>query len=227
MKCPICGSEIYHSKCSRFPICHYICHDTANKTEQLSKYIVFDIETTGFSKTKDRIIEIGAIKVSEGKIIDEYSTLSNPGKDDMGNQIFISARITQITGITNQMVKNSPEESEVVRDFLEWVNDYDIWVGQNVKSFDIPFMKEAAKRADRKIQCKYFIDTLLSAKEMKLKEKGLVINYQQLTLAKYFGFEYNAHRALDDVKACYRILKGLEEDGKNYGVEVRPILIRS
>ena len=222
MKCPLCGTEINieNNKCGRFPICRYSIKEVSN--EENIPFVMFDIETTGVSKQKDRITEIGAIKVKDGKIIDEFSMLVNPGKDEDGKQIFISSRVTELTGITNDMVKNQKVESEAIKDFIDWLGDYKVLAGQNIICFDIPFIKAAAKRAGIKLECDQAIDTLLLAKRMKLKEKGLVDNYQQPTLAKFYGFTYNAHRALDDVKACYKILEKMMEKDKEHGVPIRP-----
>lgn len=222
MKCPICGQELNvdnQYRCNRFPICRYV-----GKNENTSDdiFVLFDIETTGVNRAKDRITEIGAIKVQNDCIIDEFSMLVNPGKDEDGNQIFISSRITELTGITNEMVKDKKVESEAIKEFVEWLGDVKILAGQNVIKFDIPFVKAAAKRADVKLECDKAMDTLVYAKRLKLKERGLVENLQQPTLAKYYGFSYNAHRALDDVKACYKILNFIKKDGEKYGIEIVP-----
>lgn len=229
MKCSICGHEINpdnHNRCERFPICRYIDVEETKMIINEDSYIVFDIETTGFDKTKNRIIEIGAVKVKNGKIIDEYNRLINPGKDEAGNQIFISARISDITGITNNMVQNEDIETLVVKDFINWIGEYKTFAGQNVIRFDIPFLKAAAKRADIKFDCTQIIDILVYAKRLKLKERGLVENLKQPTLAKYYGFTYHAHRALDDVKACNKILVCMKKDGKKYGVDIRPEVVK-
>lgn len=223
MKCPICGHELNQDnqyRCSRFPICRYVGNNSDTSGDDV--FVLFDIETTGVNRQKDRITEIGAIKVKEGKIIDEFSMLVNPGKDESGNQIFISSRITELTGITNDMVKDKKPESEAVREFIDWLGDVDTLAGQNVEKFDIPFMKAAAKRAGIKLECSKVMDTLIYARRMKLKARGLIENEQQSTLAAYYGFSYNAHRALDDVKACFKILNFMKKDGIKYGINVRP-----
>lgn len=223
MKCPLCGHNINrdnHNRCERFPICRYVLVDKSNTISD--EFVLFDIETTGVSRTKDRITEIGAIKVKDGQIIDEFSMLVNPGKDEFGKQMFISSRITELTGITNEMVKDKKEETEAIKEFINWLGKCKTLAGQNVIKFDIPFMKAAAKRAGIKLECDSAIDTLVLGKRMKLKERGLVENYQQSTLANFYGFSYNAHRALDDVKACYKILEKMTQDEDKYGIKVRP-----
>lgn len=224
MKCPLCGHELNAEnqyRCVRFPICSYQMKEAGIKQVD-DAFVLFDIETTGISAKNDRITEIAAIKVKGGKIIDEFSMLVNPGKDERGKQIFISTYISNLTGITNEMVKDKKNESEAIKEFIEWLGDYHLLAGQNVIHFDIPFIKAAAKRAGINLECEHAIDTLLIARRMKLKERGLVKNLQQPTLAAYYGFSYNAHRALDDVKACYRILENMKEDSAKFGIEIRP-----
>ncbi|MDD3746420.1 MAG: PolC-type DNA polymerase III [Anaerostipes sp.] len=100
-------------------------------------YVVFDIETTGFNNQEDRIIEIGAVKVIEGKITETFSEFVNP-------QIPIPFRITQLTTITDQMVIDADTISEVLPRFFEFSKG-SILVAHNA-NFDIGFIKENAKR---------------------------------------------------------------------------------
>ena len=79
-------------------------------------YVVFDLETTGFSSVKDKIIEIGAVKVVEGRITERFSTFVNPKRP-------IPFEITQLTGISDQMVMDAPDIESVLPDFMEFVGD--------------------------------------------------------------------------------------------------------
>lgn len=220
MKCPICGADVINDTCARFPVCNYRLKSISKDVDR--DMVLFDIETTGLNKLEDRIIEIGAIKIHDGKITDRFSLLCNPGKDSYGNQIFISSRITEITGITNAMVDGQQDEKTAMLQFVEWLGDTKVLAGQNIVSFDVPFIKAAAKRAGTKIECKEALDTLIIARNCKLKERGFVKNYKQPTLAEYYGFTYNAHRAVDDADACFRIYQLLKEEAKDYGVLVIP-----
>ena len=94
-------------------------------------YVVFDLETTGFSSAKDKIIEIGAVKVENGEITDKYSTFVNP-------KIPIPFRITQLTSITDEMVMESPEIETILPQFLKFVGDA-VLVAHNA-SFDVSFI---------------------------------------------------------------------------------------
>ncbi len=101
-------------------------------------YVVFDLETTGFNAGgKDKIIEIGAVKLKDGKIIERYDKFINPG-------FSIPERITEITSITNEMVKDADDEETVVKDFMSWVKDLPM-VAHNAK-FDKSFIEMAYKK---------------------------------------------------------------------------------
>lgn len=96
-------------------------------------YIVFDIETTGFSRTKDRIIEIAANEYLHGEIVRQYHTYVNPG-------IRISNAITRLTGIKNSDVQDAPAISTVKNDLLSFFGNT-VLVGHNINTFDIPFLQ--------------------------------------------------------------------------------------
>ena len=101
-------------------------------------YVVFDLETTGLYPDRgDSIIEIGAVKMCKGKIIDKFDCLVNPN-------ISLSSEITAITGITNEMLEGCPTEEESVRKFMEWVCELPM-VAHNAK-FDMSFIKMAYKK---------------------------------------------------------------------------------
>lgn len=104
---------------------HHLLEDT---------FIVFDVETTGLSPRNDQLIEIGAVKISKGKIIDRFNELINP-------HIAISDKITSITHITNEMVNDSPNAEIVVKKFLKFVSDFPV-IAHNAQ-FDISFIKVA------------------------------------------------------------------------------------
>ena len=95
--------------------------------------VALDIETTGLDPNRDSIIEIGAVKFNDKRVIDEWSALINPGKP-------IPPTITQLTGITNLMIKNAPHIEDVIGDFESFVGD-DPVLGHNIK-FDLSFLKK-------------------------------------------------------------------------------------
>ena len=120
-------------------------------------YVVFDIETTGLSKEKEMITEIGAVKVADGKIIDRFSTFVNPQRP-------ISAEITKLTGITDDMVKDAPTIENVLPEFLKFCEDT-VLVAHNA-SFDTGFIRIAAERAGLGELHHTIVDTLELARAL-------------------------------------------------------------
>ena len=102
-------------------------------------FVVFDLETTGFSPIADKIIEIGAVKVQNGKITEKFSTFVNP-------KIPIPFRITQLTSITDQMVMDAPDIETILPQFLEFVGDA-VLVAHNA-SFDVGFIEQNMRYQD-------------------------------------------------------------------------------
>ena len=165
--------------------------------------VCFDIETTGLDKRRDVITEIGAVVLRNGEVVEEFDTFVKPGKP-------ITSKITELTGITNEMVADAPGEAEALKAFLDFV-DGRILVAHNAHSFDIRFLRAAAKRSGIEFEPTY-IDTLTMAQAMY---PGLH-NYKQGTINKHLELPaYEAHRACEDSAALGRIfcvmLKDLEE----------------
>ena len=102
-----------------------------SKIDLLNKYVVIDIETTGLDPQYDEIIELGALKIENGVIVDSFSKLIKP-------KTSISDFITQLTGISNSMVENAPSIEEELPNYLKFINEQNI-VGHNV-NFDINFI---------------------------------------------------------------------------------------
>ena len=117
----------------------------------MDSYVVFDIETTGFNSVNDRIIEIGAVRVVEGEIKETFSEFVNPERP-------IPYKITQLTTITDDMVKDAPSEEEAVRAFYEFCGTDAVLVAHNA-NFDAAFIRMAAQRHDMKFTYPY-IDTV-------------------------------------------------------------------
>ena len=164
------------------------------KDQPLSgEFCVFDTETTGLDPGVEFMTEIGAVIVKNGEVVDEFDTFVKPGK-------LITPKITELTGITNEMVANAPSEKEALEAFLKFAGDR-ILVGHNVHSFDMRFLRAAAKRSGIKLEPTY-IDTLTMAQAMY---PGLH-NYKQGTINKHLELPaYEAHRACEDSAALGRI----------------------
>lgn len=171
-----------------------------NISKLVSNYVLVDIETTGFSPQNDDIIEIGAIKVKENEVIDEYQSLVKTNRS-------LNSRICDLTGITNDMLKDGKEAKQAIHEFLEFVGD-DILVAHNA-NFDINFLYDKSNLYTNRYLKNDFIDT------MKLAKKILpnLPNYKLGTLAEYYNIDYsNAHRGLEDVKITYEVYNKLKEE---------------
>lgn len=156
-------------------------------------YVVFDIETTGLSKEKEMITEIGAVKVADGKIIDRFSTFVNPQRP-------ISAEITKLTGITDDMVKDAPTIENVLPEFLKFCEDT-VLVAHNA-SFDTGFIRIAAERARLGELHHTIVDTLELARAL-LPE----LNKHKLDIVcEHLGITLNGHhRAVNDAEATAEV----------------------
>ena len=156
-------------------------------------YVVFDIETTGLSKEKEMITEIGAVKVADGKIIERFSTFVNPQRP-------ISAEITKLTGITDDMVKDAPTIENVLPEFLKFCEDT-VLVAHNA-SFDTGFIRIAAERAGLGELHHTIVDTLELARAL-LPE----LNKHKLDIVcEHLGVTLNGHhRAVNDAEATAEV----------------------
>nr|WP_184311102.1 PolC-type DNA polymerase III [Anaerosolibacter carboniphilus] len=155
-------------------------------------YVVFDIETTGLSSKHDKITEIGAVKVFEGKIVDHFNMLVNPARP-------IPPNIVELTGITDEMVKDQPKIEEVLPEFLEFVGDNPV-VAHNA-GFDTSFIKENCHGLGISFD-NPVVDTLSLAKILMPKLKKYKLN----VIAAELGVELkNHHRAVDDAGATAEI----------------------
>lgn len=151
-------------------------------------YVVFDLETTGFSAEADRIIEIGAVKITDGKIVDKFSTFVNP-------QIPISFRIEKLTGITDAMVLSAPTIETVLKEFLDFCGDA-VLVAHNAE-FDTSFIANKAQKQGITVN-NTILDTVLLAQFVIPN----LHNYKLDTLCKHLGVSLeNHHRAVDDAGA--------------------------
>lgn len=169
-------------------------------------YIVVDLETTGLNPGFNEIIEISAIKVS-GDITSTYSTLIKPENE-------IDEFITDLTGITNAMVKNAPRIEEELPKFLDFIGSTDaIIVGHNV-SFDINFLFTECELSGLPHFSNNFIDTLRIARKLLPQLK----HHRLADIVNYYGLSYDgAHRAMVDcelTKAIFEKLHGEIEEGK-------------
>lgn len=159
-------------------------------------FICFDIETTGLSAVRDKITEIGAVKVENGVITDTFSTFANP-------EMPIPQKITQLTGITDDMVKDAPSQSEAVGAFLEFAGD-NVLVAHNAP-FDTSFIAKACEDMGREYNYTS-IDTVAISRAILTDIKNCKLD----TVAKFLRLgDFNHHRATDDAEMLARIFINL------------------
>ena len=168
--------------------------------------VVFDIETTGFSPIKNKIIEIGAVKVKNGKITDKFSTFVNP-------EVPIPFEIEKLTSISDNMVLNAPTIEQVLPKFLEFCGDA-VMVAHNA-SFDMSFMKHNAL-----LLGKAFDPAILDTVSMARFLLPNLHRFKLDTVAKELKISLeNHHRAVDDAGATAEIFVKFVEMLKQRGIE--------
>ena len=184
----ICGCEIY--------LVDDLKNIVVNPKGQslMDSFVVFDIETTGFSSVTNHIIEIGAVKVENGKIVDRFSTYVNPQEP-------IPYRITKLTTITDADVMDAPTIDQVLPEFFAFCEGC-VLVAHNA-SFDTGFIKENA----RKLELPYaytHVDTLAMARVLLPQLAKFTLDH----VAKTVGVSLeNHHRAVDDAEATAEIFE--------------------
>lgn len=171
-----------------------------------TEYCVLDLETTGFSAATEKITEIGIMKVKNGKVIDEFSCFVNPQKH-------IPERVTEVTNITDDMVKDAQTIDKVFPKVLEFIKD-SVLVAHNAP-FDIGFLKQNAKVLGYEFDYTY-LDTLSLAKDLFPNYK----KYKLGKIAENLGIKVEvAHRALDDVDTTVKVFNVMIDMLKKRGAK--------
>ncbi|MBQ9737653.1 MAG: PolC-type DNA polymerase III, partial [Clostridia bacterium] len=195
--------------------------DVLPKSYKDQTYIVFDIETTGLSPQKEAITEIGAVKLMDGEVVDTFSKLVNPNQS-------IPQKITEITGITDDMVKDAPSIEQILPLFLEFCGKNPV-VAHNA-SFDVSFIKAAAERLEITFD-NPVIDTVGLSKELFPNENKhnleAVCRRMEVSLT-------NHHRALDDAQAtaeAFVKMRRIKEESEDlipaeFSVDKNPELLK-
>lgn len=151
----------------------------------IKDYVCVDIETTGCQSKWNKIIEIGAVKVKDGKVVETFSKLVNPG-------VKIPDFITTLTGITNEMVKDEQGIEAVMPEFVRFSEDY-VLLGHNLR-FDYSFLKQNAENLNIDFD-KEGIDTLKIARKVHKELESRKLQY----LCEYYGIaDEHHHRAYND-----------------------------
>ena len=158
----------------------------------IEQYNILDFETTGFSADFDRVIEVGVVKVKNNKIIDTFQDFINPG-------VRISSTITNLTGITNEMVRDAESAPAVMSKLKNFVGD-EVIVAHNA-SFDSRFFYAEMERAGFEPTNKFLCSLLLSRRVFQELE-----SHKLGALCNYLGYVNKAsHRAFEDAEVTYKV----------------------
>lgn len=183
---------------------------TTNYTKKIiDNYCVLDTETTGLSAYYDEVIEIGILRVRGGSVVDQYSQLIRP-------KYPIDEFITELTGITNEMVAEMPSITEVKGAVLSFVGD-DVIVGHNT-SFDIRFLNAGF---GEEIENEY-MDTMQFARKV-YPELG---HHRLSDLAEYIGLSNNAHRAIADCITTHELYEAIKKTMVEKGLRIEDLWVR-
>ncbi len=178
-------------------------------------FVVFDVETTGLSAMYNKIIELAAVKIHDGDIIDKFEAFADP-------KHLLSATTIDLTGITDDMVRGKPDPEQVVKEFMDWVGD-SILVAHNA-SFDIGFLNATLRSGGHDESVLPVIDTLELARVLMPTLK----NHRLNTLAKRFDIELTQHhRAIYDAEATgYLMVKLLQMADEMFNMKTHASLNR-
>lgn len=164
----------------------------------VDSYVCIDLETTGLDPKRDKIIEIGAVRVEAGEITAQWENFVNPGRK-------LEERIVELTGIRDEQLVDAPKIGEILPEFLDFVQDR-ILLGHGVL-FDFSFLKKAAVN-ERMTFERQGIDTLRIARRYLKDLESRNLGY----LCQYYQIPHKAHRALEDAKATVALYGRLVQD---------------
>lgn len=166
--------------------------------KRIKDYTVVDLEMTGLAVKLDRIIEIGAVRVRGGEVEDTYAMLVDPG-------IPIPQRVTELTGITDEMAAKGEDMDKAVQGLIDFIGD-DVLVGQNI-GFDYSFIKQWAVNHKLSLSMSAY-DTLKLARRYLPADMPKKLE----SLCRYFDIKReNAHRALDDAAETMQVFEKLQD----------------
>ena len=181
----------------------------------MRKYVAFDLETTGLSPESDQIIEIGAVKIQDGKITGKYNCILYP-------EIPVSDFIVELTGISREMLAKGIPLQQGVEGFLRFSEGFPV-LGHNL-NFDYSFMKTAAKAMQRPFE-KEGVDTLAAARKLL---RGLKNKKLETLCAHYDYVNQAAHRAYDDALATAVVFEQMKKEfpGEEEAFQPKPLQYR-
>lgn len=166
------------------------------RREYVPDYVLYDLETTGISSLYDEVIEISAVKVRNGKIVDEFSELVNPGRP-------IPYAASSVNNISDKMVENARSFEKVLPEFLAFARD-DVLAGHNIAGFDMKFLYRDCEKYFGQTLTNDYIDTLAIAKLCFPEWKHRKLS----DLAEHYGISTKgAHRALADCRMNQQVFE--------------------
>ncbi len=172
-----------------------------NLNRYIPDYVLFDLETTGISCHCDDVIEISAVKVRGGEIVDSFSSLVNPGRP-------IPWAASQVNNITDELVSDAPTMEEILPQFLDFFSD-DVLVGHNIERFDLKFLARDCRTRFGLVPGNDYVDTLRFA---RCRLAGLS-TYRLTALAEHYGLStFGAHRALNDCRMNQQVFERLARE---------------
>lgn len=178
-----------------------------NLNRYVPDYVLFDLETTGISCTSDDVIEISAVKVRDGQLVDSFSSLVNPGRP-------IPYAASQVNNITDDMVADAPTMEEILPAFLSFFGD-DVLVGHNIERFDLRFLNRDCMVRFGRVPGNDYVDTLRFA---RCRLAGLP-SYRLTALAEHYSLStFGAHRALNDCRMNQQVFELLAREPETNGM---------
>ena len=184
-----------------------IAYEATHRHLASETYIVFDVETTGLSSAYDTIIELAAVRLKDGEIVDTFESFANPHHP-------LSETTTRLTGITDDMVQDAPEVGDMIAKFVEFCEDA-ILVAHNA-NFDMGFFYAACQTAGIEVPKYSYIDTVEMARYLYPDMR----NHRLDTLAKRFDIELTQHhRAIYDTEATAYLFVKFLKDAMDRGIE--------
>ncbi len=179
------------------------------------EFVAFDLETTGLSAKTDAIIEIGAVRIRNGEVVDKFASFADPGRP-------LSAKTVSLTGITDQMLKGAPKPEAAVESFLDWLGDAPLCAHN--AAFDTGFIRAYCAKSGRPFDPLY-IDTMVLSQYLCPD----LHNHKLDTVATALGLPpFQHHRAYDDAAVCGQILwelfKMLRKEGLTAASQIDPAM---
>ena len=170
------------------------------------EYVAFDLETTGIAYEESRIIEIGAARYVDDKIVDRFDTFCSVAEP-------LNPFIVKLTHITDEMLKDAPSEEEAIKKFIDFVGDCRILMGHNIAAFDYSFLRYAVERNGLE-KTTHAFDNFLGIDTLKIS-KAIISNehsHKLPDLCEQLGIDPGmSHRAIDDAIASANVYKKLKE----------------